>query len=137
MGIRIVFVLFAIAAVSGCHQAASTFNVTATVAGAGNPSPRAKGAKDAADAIAAGTLKIKEYPPLPSPAWQGEYIRLLKERCNVDYEVPQLPKGMSEDDFRQEIQGWNETMTAEINMRFGDGTVGKLQEEAQAKWNKK
>ena len=132
----IVVVLVVVAVVSGCQPASFTFNTTATTSSAVSPSARAKGAKEAADAISAGTLKLKDYPPPPSPAWYGEYIRLLKER-NIGYEAPSLPPGVSDADFREEVQGWNETMTAEINKRFGEGTVGKLREEAQAKWNKK
>jgi hypothetical protein len=137
MGRRIVPVLIAIAAAAGCQPASFTFNTTATTSSSGSSAARAKGVKDALDAIAAGTLKLKEYPPLPSPAWQGEYIKLLKERCNVDYEVPQLPAGTSEADFREEVHGWNDTMIAEINKRFGADTVQKLQKEAQEKRNKK
>ena len=96
-----------------------------------------RSAKDATAAIAAGTLKLKEYPPLPSPAWQGNYVRLLKERCGVDYEVPTRPEGTSEADFIQEVQGWNEVMTKEINKRFGENTVGRLHTEAKETWEAK
>lgn len=135
MAHRLVMGLFVIACVAGCQQATATF--TATVGSAETLSPRAKGAKEASDAIAAGQLKWKEYPPPPSPAWYGNYIRLLKERCNVDYEVPSLPKGMSEADFIEEIRGWNDTMTVEIKKRFGDNILQQLHEEAEAQWRKK
>jgi hypothetical protein len=116
--------------VTGCQPATATFNVTAN---SGASAFREKGAREAKDALAAGVLKLKEYPPLPSPAWQGKYIQLLKERCGVDYEVPQLPKGTSEADFIEEIRGWNGVMEAEIKRKFGDDILQKLREEAQAK----
>jgi hypothetical protein len=94
----------------------------------------AKGVADAKAAIAAGTLKLKEYPPLPSPAWQGEYVKLLKERCGVGYEVPGLPPGVAEADFIQEVRGWNETMQAAIEQKCGNGILAQLHEEAQKRW---
>jgi hypothetical protein len=133
---RAIPVLIVIAAVTGCQPASFTFNTTATTSSTGSPEARAKGAKEAADAIAAGTLKLKDYPPPPSPAWYGEYIRLLKER-HIEYEAPSLPPGVSDADFREEVRGWNDAMTAEINKRFGADLLQKLQKEAQAKWNKK
>lgn len=125
-------VALVVVASSGCQPTSST-------GGGGHDAAtfHDKGAKEATDAIAAGTLVLKEYPPLPSPAWQGHYIRLLKERCNVDYQVPELPKGVAEADFIQEIQGWNEVMTAEIRKRFGNDILKQLHEEAEAKWKKK
>ena len=117
---------------SGCQPTTATFNSTGTIGG-NAATAREKGAREAKDAIAAGVLKLKEYPPLPSPAWQGKYIQLLKERCGVDYEVPQLPKGISEADFIEEIRGWNGVMEAEIKKKFGDDILQKLREEAQAK----
>src|SRR5438105_131579 len=118
MRIQRLIASLAIVVLAGCQQTTATFNVTAGSTTA--LAPRAKGAKEAADAIAAGQLKWKEYPPLPAPASHGNYIRLLKERCNVDYEVASLRKGMAEEDFRQEIQGWDDTMRVEIQKRFGD-----------------
>jgi hypothetical protein len=103
----------------------------------GHAPGRERGAKEAAGAITAGTLKLKEYPPLPSPAGHQEYIRLLRERCGVEYEVPQLPPGVSEGDFIQEVRGWNDTMKAEIERRFGAGILGRLQDEGQRRWQEK
>jgi hypothetical protein len=105
--------------------------------GSGNPAARAKGAQEANDSIKAGRLKLKEYPPLPSPAWHGDYIRLLKDRCGVDYEVPALPAGVSEGDFIEEIRGWNEVMQAEIRKRFGQRILEELQEEARPRKGRK
>lgn len=98
-------------------------------------SGRNKGAKEAADAIAAGNLKLKEYPPLPYPPGHQEYVALLRTRCGVEYEVPQLPPGVAEADFIQEVQGWNEVMQAEIRRKYGPGIFEQLQEEARKRWS--
>lgn len=45
---------------------------------------REKGANEAAEAIAAGKLKLKEYPALPSPPGHQEFVKLLRERCGVE-----------------------------------------------------
>jgi hypothetical protein len=131
-----VIVLAAFVASVGCSPTTPVAGPR-TGGGSGDPAARAKGAQDAKDVIAAGVLKIKEYPPLPSPAWQGDYIRLLKDRCGVDYEVPALPAGVSEADFIEEIRGWNDVMRAEIRKRFGERVLEDLQEEARPrKWRK-
>jgi hypothetical protein len=101
------------------------------------PSFRDKGVREATEAIAAGKLKLKEYPALPSPAQHGEYIKLLKERCDVDYEVPMLPPGVADADFRAQIAGWNETMEAEIKRKFGAGILAELRQEADKRWQEK
>src|SRR5262245_59430906 len=118
--------------IAGCQPATATFYATAS-SGTNTSTSREKGTREAKEAFAAGVLKLKEYPPLTSPAWIGKYIKLLKERCGVDYEVPQLPKGTSEEDFIQEIRGWNEVMEGEIKKKFGNDILQKLREEAQAK----
>jgi hypothetical protein len=95
---------------------------------------RAKGAREASEAIRAGKLKLKEYPPLPSPANHVAYVRLLRERCGVQYEVPALVPGVSDADFTREVQGWNEVMQAEIKRKFGADIFERLQEEASKRW---
>jgi hypothetical protein len=119
----------------GCSETTPIAPTAST--GGGNPASREKGAREAAEAIAAGKLLIKEYPPLPSPAWQANYIRLLKERCGVDYEVPQLPAGVSEADFREEIHGFNQVMQAEIRRRFGENVFEELQAESRQRKGRK
>ena len=104
---------------------------------AGGPSAREKGAMEAAAALAAGTLELREFPPLPSPASHGEYITLLRERCGVAYSVPSLPPGVAHADFIQEVRGWNETMEAEIRRKFGADILGPLREEAGKRWQAK
>ncbi|MBC8875274.1 MAG: hypothetical protein H8E44_38110 [Planctomycetes bacterium] len=97
-------------------------------------SGREKGVREATAAIAAKQFKLKEYPPLPYPPGHQEYVKLLRERCGVDYEVPKLPSGLSEDVFIQEVRGWNDTMKAEIRRQFGEGIFGELDEEARKRW---
>lgn len=126
--------LAAILVLAGCQPARPTGGpaTSASSASAG----RVKGAKDAADAIAADQLMLKEYPPLPYPPGHGEYVQLLRDRCGVAYEVPRLPPGVAEADFVQEVHGWNETMEAELKRKFGNDIFERLQEEARRLWQK-
>jgi hypothetical protein len=94
-----------------------------------------KGVQEAKAAIAEGKLKIKEYPPLPSPAGHGEFIKLLKEKCGVDYEVVSAP-GFSED-LQAEVKAWNDVMRPEIQRRFGPTIFQDLEQEALQRWQKK
>jgi hypothetical protein len=91
----------------------------------------AKGAADATGAIAKGKLVLKEYPPLPAPAWQGDFVKLLKERCKCDYQVVngKLPK-----DQEEEIKGWNEIITRELQRRDGPTVLLDLHAEAEKTW---
>lgn len=114
---------------AGCSSTASTASSGA--------SGREKGATDAASAIAAGKLKLKEYPPLPYPPGHGEYLQLLRDRCGIEYEVVKLPAGVDENDFIMEVQGWNEVMKAEIKRQHGADIFGRLEAEAQAAWQSK
>jgi len=106
--------------------------------GAGRSTPqtqaaaRAQGVAGAEQSIAAGVLLWKEYPPLPAPPWHAEYIRLLRDRLQVAYEVPRLPPGTDESDFLAKIRGWNDTMNAEIDRRHGPETLSKLHTEAMS-----
>jgi hypothetical protein len=97
---------------------------------------RVKGVKDAAEAIASGKLMLKEYPPLPYPPGHQEYVQLLREQCGVEYEVPRLPWLVAEADFIQEVRGWNETMEAEVERKFGVDIFDRLHEEASQLWQK-
>ena len=96
-----------------------------------------KGRGEATKAIAAGTLVLKEYPPLPSPAEHGEYITLLRERYGVGYEVPGLPPGATEADFAREVRGWNEVAEAEVERRHGMGVLQRLRAEARRRWQER
>jgi hypothetical protein len=98
---------------------------------------REKGAREAAEAVASGTLRLKEYPPPPASAVHGEYVKLLQEKCGVGYESRGLPPGVAEADYVEEVRGWNDVMAAEINRKFGAGILGKLHEEAQKRWEER
>lgn len=114
----------------GCSQSPGTF-------GNGlrdDPASRAKGARDAREYAATGKLKLKEYPPLPSPPQHGIYIQLLRERHQIEYEIPQLPKGMAENALIEQVRGWNGVMESEIGKKFGPGLLEKLRTEAEGMW---
>lgn len=96
-----------------------------------------KGAKEATEAVAAGLLKIKEYPPLPSPAGHGVYVALLREQCGVGYEVPHLMPGVAEADLIQEVRGWNEVMQAAIKKKYGASIFEELRLEASKRWEER
>lgn len=94
-----------------------------------------KGVADARASIQQNKLLLKEHPPLPAPAWHGDYIKLLKERCNCDYVVigdPKLPQ-----DQVEEIRGWNETMRAELQARHGGAILDELQAAAEERWRER
>jgi hypothetical protein len=93
---------------------------------------RNKGITEATASIANNVLLLKEYPPLPSPAWHGDYIKLLKEKCNCGYQVIDAPKFSEE--LRDEVAGWNDTMKMELRRRFGDTIVEDLLQESQKLW---
>ena len=116
---------------ASCSSDSSNASGTSTGGRAG----REKGAREATEAIAAGQLKLKEYPPLPSPAELREYIRLLRERCGVEYEVPSPPPGVSEADFIQEVRGWNEVMETAIKQKHGADILEELRKEAHKRWS--
>ena len=93
----------------------------------------AKGVADAKQAIAKDALLLKEYPPLPAPAWHGEYIKLLKERCKCDYQVIGEPNHAKEQ--QDEIKGWNESIQAELRQRrHGETIFADLHKEAESRW---
>jgi predicted Zn finger-like uncharacterized protein len=91
-----------------------------------------KGVAEARDAIAQNKLLLKEYPPLPAPAWHGDYIKLLKEECNCDYQVIAAPKLAQ--DQQDEIKGWNQIMRAELRRRHGETIIDDLHKEAEKRW---
>lgn len=120
----------AVAAVvlTGCQLQSTT-----KPAGEGEASShRETGEKAAKASIAAGELLIKEYPPLPSPAWQGDYVAAVK-KLGIGYEVPSLPKDVKQADFIEQVRGWNSVMEAEIDKKHGAGTLARLHAEAKKK----
>lgn len=93
---------------------------------------RDQGIQQASEAIARDMLILKEYPPLPYPPGHNIYTALLRDRCGVTFEViDQLPAGVTAEQFREEISGWNSTMESEIKRRFGEDIFEKLQSEAK------
>jgi hypothetical protein len=95
---------------------------------------RGKGIADAKTALGKGVLLIKEYPPLPSPAEHGDYIKLLKEKCNCDYEVVGMTDTVYTADLIEEVAGWNDVMKAEIRSKHGATIIEDLQTEARKRW---
>ena len=98
---------------------------------------RATGKAQATKAIAAGTLLLKEYPPLPSPPAHSEYVALLRTRCGVEYRVPRPAPGTDVKEFTAEVRGWNAVMETEIRRRFGDRILDDLRQEARQQWQSK
>ena len=93
-----------------------------------------KGAREATAEIAAGRLKVKEYPPLPSPAQHGEYIALLKEVCGAGYEVISGTDPKQHDAMLSEVQAWNGVMYAELRRIHGPDILEQLHAEADRRW---
>jgi len=92
---------------------------------------QARGTTAAQQDAGRDVLKLKEYPPLPAPAWHQKYVALLKERCNVEWEVVQGPADSVA--LREEVIAYNAVMRAEIERRFGADILLKLQIEAEGK----
>jgi hypothetical protein len=121
-------VCVALLALPACFQAARTGGAAGQTLAA-----REKGARQANESIAAGVLLLKEYPATPASAQHGEYVKLLKEK-GIGYEVPALPTGVTDADFRAEVEGWNQAMTAEIQRKFGPTFLADLHAEADKRW---
>jgi hypothetical protein len=119
-------------AVAAQAAAQADANAARAAAEAALQADRAQGTAAATQDIANDVLKQKEYPPLPSPAWHAQYVKLLKERCIVEWEVVQGPANIS-DSLREEVNAYNEVMRAEIERRFGADIFEKLQAEAEGK----
>ena len=93
-----------------------------------------RGQTAATAALAEGKLKIKEYPPLPSPPEHGEYIALLRERCGVAYESVVSPKPGIDPLLVEEVRGWNDVMQPAIQNKFGPDIFTILTKEAQQRF---
>ena len=78
-----------------------------------------------------GVLKQKEYPPLPYPPHYQDYIRLLKSEARVEWEVVRSPADSKQ--LREEVDGYNDVMRAEIQHRFGSDIFQKLRLKSQGK----
>jgi hypothetical protein len=96
-----------------------------------------KGDAEARSAVKAGKLKLKEFPPKPYPPGHEFFVQLLREKCQVAYEVMQLPAGMKSAAFAEEISAWNAVMQAEIQSKFGADILDQLHKEALNRWQEK
>ena len=88
------------------------------------------GAAAARLSIEQDRLLLKEYPPLPYPPGQNFYVELLEKECGVKSIVGK-PGDTPEEQFIQQMRGWNSVMRPEIQRRFGEDIFERLQAEAQ------
>lgn len=89
-----------------------------------------EGVEGARESIRLDQLVLKEYPPLPYPPGHNLYTALLKSECNVESVVGR-PGDVPEQQFIEQVRGWNSVMRAEIEKRFGADVFERLQAEAQ------
>jgi hypothetical protein len=97
----------------------------------GTSPSRLKGMKAAIADLEKGTVKQKEYPALPYSPSHREFIRLLKKECAVEWQVVKSPDSSSKQ-LREEVDGYNDVMRAEIRHRFGSDIFEKLHRKAKA-----
>lgn len=91
---------------------------------------RLKGMRDAVSDLELGFLKQKQFPP-PSPAWYGDFLDAAKKQCGVDYVNVEDGSVLADaDQPGAELEGYNEVMRLEIEVRFGKGILGRLHEKA-------
>jgi hypothetical protein len=95
---------------------------------------RLKGMKEALADIEKGQLRQKEFP-LPDPAWFGDYLKLLKDKCGVDWVTVEIRVNDPKDP-RAEIDGYNDVMRVEIEHRFGKDILEKLRKQAETEFLK-
>lgn len=92
---------------------------------------RQAGAEAARQAIKRGDpLRLLEYPPLPYPPGHNIYTDLLKQRCQVEWEMGR-PGELPEELYIQHVQGWNSAVEAEIRKRYGQSIMDDLYRESQ------
>lgn len=120
------FALVLTFAIAGCESPVKMQSVDSDA--------KPKGAREAALEIAAGRLKIQEYPALPSPPAHGEYIALLREKCAADYEVIASDDPKRHVELLSEAQAWNGAMYAELRRRHGPDIIEELHAEADRRW---
>ena len=118
-------ILVLLAGLAGCQQQKES-SARRTKADA-----RKVGAAAARQSIERGDpLVLKEYPPLPYPPGHNIYTDLLKERCQVQWELVR-PGELPEQDFIQQVQGWNVVVEEEIRKRHGPAIMDDLYKESQ------
>lgn len=121
---RLVVVFVVVACVSGTLASALK-----AADGMAKPSPaRLTGMRAAIDDLANGSLRQKEYPPLPYPPGYPDFIQLLRSECGVEWQVIDSPVFAKE--LRDEVGGYNDVMPAEIEHRFGRDIFEKLRKKA-------
>lgn len=90
---------------------------------------RLKGMKAAIADIEAGKLILK-WPPLPDSIEVVDYKALLKKECGVESKV------LDQSEWLKGGEGYNDVMAAEIEYRFGKGTLERLKKKAADKGKK-
>jgi hypothetical protein len=118
-------ILFLLTGLAGCQQQKESSARRA------KDEARKIGAASALQSIERGDpLVLKEYPPRPYPPGHNIYTDLLKERCQVQWKLVQ-PGELPEQDFIQQVQGWNVVIEEEIRNRHGATIMEDLSSESQ------
>ena len=122
---KLVVILLGILFLAGCRQDSQKDGRQATI------DAQQAGGEAARDAIGRGKpLRLLEYPPLPYPPGHNIYTDLLKERCQVEWEIGR-PGDLPEELYIQHVQGWNSAVEAEIRKRFGPSIMDDLYQQSQ------
>lgn len=82
-------------------------------------------------------LILWEYPALPYSAQQITYIKLLKSELGVETIVMDLPKGVTDADFRKQVNKHNESARLRIESKHGQGALGRVRQKANDEWDAK
>jgi hypothetical protein len=90
---------------------------------------RINGMKDAVANIEKGIFKLKLAGP-PDTAPQKAFFDLLKNECKFEVEVLSEPPTCFTGPY---LKGYNAVMHLEIDHRFGEGTLARLQARAMEK----
>ena len=122
---KFLLILLVLTSLAGCRQENQPASRPAKT------DARQDGAEAAREAIGRGEpLRLLEYPPLPYPPGHNIYTDLLKERCQVEWEIGR-PGDLPEELYIQHVQGWNSAVEAEIRKRFGPSVMDDLYQESQ------
>ena len=122
---KALLILLLLVSLHGCQQHNKSTSGNAKV------DARQAGAEAARQAIERGDpLRLLEYPPLPYPPGHNIYTDLLKQRCQVEWEMGR-PGELPEELYIQHVQGWNSAVEAEIRKRYGQSIMDDLYRESQ------
>jgi hypothetical protein len=124
-------VVLALLIVSGCGSEPA--DLVDTRGKAREALNRDKEIQDSPDA----PLVLWEYPALPYSAQQITYIKLLKSELGVDTLVMDLPKGVTDPEFRKQVNKHNEAARLRIEAKHGQGALGRLRQKANDEWEAK